>query len=502
MTSLIVIAGKAAPLVLARPCEGLRFAVGGALRRDFALYDCFDQPLRRSGRVLLRTGRDLMLLSDDAAPISQKVDPGRGSVPAIASGAVCDALTGLPPLRVLMVQCAGRAETLSVAVLDDMEKTCLRMQVITLSAQSGTATLVLTEPMRGYDRAHQRVVDALLDCEGASRGATGLWPLLMPGVQPYQSKPEVPITADEPAHRVAADLIRSSMSVARQNEAGIIEDIDTEFLHDYRIGLRRIRSVLSLFRDVFPPEETDELQREFSELMAPTGRVRDLDVYLLGKPGFFALVPEALHPGLDLLFARMKTERDVAQRALARHLRSARYTARVAALDARLTDPSGLPPGPEGDRAALPYAQALIWTRYRKVCKLARRIDADTPDDDVHRLRIHCKKLRYLMEFFGPLFPKKKFRKILRPLKGLQDNLGLFNDYSVQQLELSRYLHPDDGAPVETDMAAAVGALLATLSRLQAGERTRVVASFSDFDNRAVRAVFEELFHQPEEAGR
>lgn len=423
-------------------------------------------------------------------------------MPALAPGAVRDGLTGLSPLRALMEHCTGRAETLSVAVLDDMEKTCLRMQVITLSARSGAATLILTEPMRGYDRAHQRVVDALLDCEGASRGATGLWPVLLPGVQPYQSKPEVPITANEPAHRVAADLIRSSMFVARQNEAGIIDEIDTEFLHDYRIGLRRIRSVLSLFRDVFPPEETEELQRAFSDLMAPTGRVRDLDVYLLGQPGFFALLPEALHPGLDLLFARMKTERDVAQRALARHLRSARYTARVVALEARLTDSAGLPPGPEGERAALPYAQALIWKRYRKVCKLARRIDADTPDDDVHRLRIHCKKLRYLMEFFGPLFPKKKFRNILKPLKGLQDNLGLFNDYSVQQLELSRYLHPANDVPVESDMAAAVGALLATLSRLQAGERTRIVASFAAFDSRAVRSVFEELFHQPEEARR
>lgn len=496
---MIVIAGKAAQMVLAAPPEGLRFVITATDRSDFALHDCFDQPLRRSGRVLLRIGYCLDLLSDDPGSVRQKVNRKLGLPAELPAGPVRDALTDLSSLRALMAHCAGQSETLLVAVLDDMEKTCLRMQIVTLVAGTGTATLVLTQPMRGYRKVHDRVIETLLGFEGATKGIMGLWPLLLPEVEPYQSKPEVPITPEEPASLVATDLIRSALSVARQNEAGIIDDIDTEFLHDYRVCLRRIRSVLSLFRDVFAPETTAELKDAFSALMEPTGRVRDLDVYLLGKPVFFDRVPVSLHPGLELLFARMQTERDLAQRKLVKHLRGANYAARIAALETRLNAADGLPPGSQGDQQALDYACVLIWARYHKVCKLARRIDDATPDEDVHRLRIHCKKLRYLMEFFGPLFLAKKFRKILKPLKVLQDNLGLFNDCSVQQEELGEYLEQRNGTPVDVELAAAVGALLATLSRLQAAERARIVTSFQAFDSSRIRSIFEDLFHQPAE---
>ena len=71
-------------------------------------------------------------------------------------------------------------------------------------------------------------------------------------------------------------------------------------------------------------------------------------------------------------------------------------------LAALFADLKRLEPGPNADRGAYGYACALIWKRYRKVCKLARSITPDTPDEIVHDLRIDCKKLRYLMEFFRP----------------------------------------------------------------------------------------------------
>ena len=160
--------------------------------------------------------------------------------------------------------------------------------------------------MRGYDRAFHAVCAALNTM--AASGFEVVFASLFPGAIPYNANPDVPLGTQEPSIEVAADIIRTYLAVARQNEAGVIADIDTEFLHDYRVSLRRVRSVLSLFKGVFSPEQTDALKREFSDLMAPTGRVRDLDVYLLEKDIYFNLIPPNLHQGAEAMFAQFAKE--------------------------------------------------------------------------------------------------------------------------------------------------------------------------------------------------
>ena len=86
------------------------------------------------------------------------------------------------------------------------------------------------------------------------------------------------------------------------------------------------------------------------------------------------------------------------------------------------------------------YAREIIFRRFKRVIKKGRRIGADSPDDYLHRLRIHCKKLRYSLEFFASLFPKKEVGRGIRQLKRLQGQLGDFNDLSVQQDMLHDYL--------------------------------------------------------------
>ncbi|MCX8955640.1 CHAD domain-containing protein, partial [Ruegeria sp. NA] len=81
----------------------------------------------------------------------------------------------------------------------------------------------------------------------------------------------------EPSGEVAAKIIQTYLRVARQNEEGVIADIDTEFLHDYRVSLRKIRSVISLFKSVLSVAQTAELKRVFSDLMTRTVPLRDLD---------------------------------------------------------------------------------------------------------------------------------------------------------------------------------------------------------------------------------
>ena len=67
----------------------------------------------------------------------------------------------------------------------------------------------------------------------------------------------------------------------QRNEPGVRADIDSEFLHDYRVAVRRTRSALSQIKDVLPEDKVEHFKTEFGWLGQMTGPTRDLDVYLL-----------------------------------------------------------------------------------------------------------------------------------------------------------------------------------------------------------------------------
>jgi CHAD domain-containing protein len=469
--------------------------------RSFVLLDCHDQSLRNSGRVLVEVAETLWLFQNGRAPLSQR-GKGQGRfVQDLPRGPVTGALKGFPKLRALMQIGTGEIQTKPLVVLDELEKTLVRGTVWCLSSQTGQAAIVQLQRLRGYEKEFQKVNTAISALSGGGPGVEALCAGLFPGMAAYRAKPEIKLGKAEPSIQVAADIIQTYLQVARQNEYGVIADIDTEFLHDYRVSLRKVRSVISLFKGVFSDAQTVQLKRVFSDLMAATGRMRDLDVYLLEKDKYFSLVPPSLHAGLQEMFDLFEKERAKELSRLSRRLRSDEYNARMSDLTAMFNGTDHLTPGSNAKRAAHEYACALIWKRYRKVCKIARGITDETPDETVHDLRIDCKKLRYLMEIFGPLFDEKSFKTIIKPLKKLQDNLGVFNDCAVQQESLTAFVaqHSDTRGHVDARMGLAVGGLIAVLDQRQKAERSRVIASFQKFDGPDTRHLFQNLFHRQKE---
>ncbi len=478
-------------LEIGMPSEALKFSV----------LDCFDQSLLRSGRLLLEAGGELHLWGISGQHYVQTAKRSGNFVSDFGAGPVREALSDFPALRALMEIGFGRFVTREMSVLDEWRKTLVRGRIIELSSDKGAANLVLLQRMRGYDRAFEKTRDGIAELAGVTDDISTVVSALFPDVEPYEAKPVIPLGNTEPAIQAANDIIRTYLSVARRNETGVIADIDTEFLHDYRVSLRKIRSVLSLFKGVYSDDQTKQLKQAFSDQMEPTGRMRDLDVYLLEKERYFSLLPEKLHSGLERMFVEFGKERAREYSKLKRRFNSSAYRDSISDLAAMFDEESVLSAGKNAELGAYDYACRLIWKRYRKVCKLARSITDTTPDDDVHDLRIECKKLRYLMEFFGPLFGRKEFKTIFKPLKKLQDNLGLFNDYSVQQDALSEFIkaRDDRSGRADSELIMAVGGLIAVLHQQQRAERARVVSCFEHFDSPGIQRLFRTLFHKPED---
>lgn len=307
----------------------------------------------------------------------------------------------------------------------------------------------------------------------------------------YGVKPVVPLGPTVPIFDSAVWIARTFVEVARRNEAGILADRDMEFLHDYRVGLRRVRSLLSQLRNVFAEQDRRRLRSELAEIMKHTNRLRDLDVYLGARDRYRALLPDAMQPSLELLFDMMEEERKAAFVEVSAYLRGGEYCRKIQALEGF----EDLTRGPKAEAPTLDYACRLMLKRFRKVVRLGRAIDAKTPNARLHELRIECKKLRYLLEFFMPLFPMKKIKPLVKILKSLQDALGRFNDYSVQHASLVVFVaqHPLQGGK-GARMKESVGALGKVLGRLQTQVRGEIFDYIETFVNKKTRKQFEQLF--------
>ena len=287
------------------------------------------------------------------------------------------------------------------------------------------------------------------------------------------------------------------------HEDGVRRGLGSEFLHDFRVSLRRTRSLLSQLDKVFAPAAAAHFRREFKWLGSITGTVRDLDVTLLKMDQFRAALPAGSGEDLAPLSEWLRRQRDTEHRRLLIALGSRRYGKLVddwrAFLDGGIAGDS---PPADARRSVVDVACAHIWRAYRLVHQGGRNINADASAEALHELRIDCKKLRYLLEFFRDLYDEDDIAPLLKSLKRLQSNLGEFNDLEVQQCTLQRFAPQMEAQePASVRCQLAIARLLDYLLRQQSNERQRLATSFERFSAGDIRAQFERLFRPLPPAG-
>jgi CHAD domain-containing protein len=253
---------------------------------------------------------------------------------------------------------------------------------------------------------------------------------------------------------------------------------------------------LSQIRNVFPPEIAERFQREFRTLGSLTNQLRDLDVYLLAESSYRAELPPGMRDDIAPLFDYLRAQREQALADVIAGLDSQDYARILRDWEAFLNEP--VPEIPEAANAVVPIidlARRRIYSRYRRVVKDGTYVLEHTQDEWLHALRIECKKLRYLLEFFSSLFPPKKVARLISQLKALQDNLGEFNDLSVQQAYL---LHIAEALPVSDARSkralVATGFLVETLARRGQVVKASFAQTFTDFAAPANQKLYRQLF--------
>lgn len=475
-------------------------------------YDSFDWRLFASNAVLEAeiNGKQHALVWRSLNDGMQRVQISLARAPRFAwdipPGQLRDYLEPVLEMRELMplVSISSRVHTLQV--LDKIEKTVARIIIEENKIRrrkGGKVVLqdnrIIILPVRGYQKVFKRIEKTLgeMDLKPATEDLI-LKALAVTGHEPgnYSSKLDLHLDHDLRTDKAARIIMLRLLDIIEENEAGTRRGTDTEFLHDFRVAIRRTRSALSQIKGVLPTSMLNRYKGEFAWLGQITTPSRDLDVYLLTFDDYKHSLPDSAQADIEPLREFLLRHQAIENKALVKALDSARYQRLLQNWRKFLVQPVN-------ERSTLPNAQRpvyevaceRIWRVYRRIIKEGRAITPDTPAEALHELRKTGKKLRYLMEFFQSLFPATEIKALIKVLKQLQDNLGDFQDYEVQVHTLrqfSQQMVAEDAAPPETLLA--MGMLIEGLERRQHRARNEFASRFEHFSADENRKHFREMF--------
>jgi len=355
-------------------------------------------------------------------------------------------------------------------------------------------------PIRGYQNALKQADKVLrqtsivqstdMDIYLAALKAQGR----MPG--DYKPKLIISLTPDMRADEATKKMLLAMLDMLEANEGGVKNNIDSEFLHDFRIAVRKTRSAFSQVKGVFPQRVVDRYRKQFAWLGTLTSPARDMDVYLLKFEDYRNMLPAELHEHLHSLRDVIIDKKMSSYKTLSKGLEGKRYSRLLADYRKFLSAP--VPAHTRlanADRPTKSVADKRIWKIYRRALKEGQAIDETSPDEDLHELRKTCKKLRYLIEFFQSLYDPEKMSHLIATLKKLQDNLGDFNDLHVQTGTLGEFLKDmESRGTVSHGTEQAIARLIEQFNSLQKEKRKEFAGRFTLFCEKENKQLYRQLF--------
>jgi triphosphatase len=256
------------------------------------------------------------------------------------------------------------------------------------------------------------------------------------------SKPPAATLAPTASARVAlVQTARECLAYADAHLPGVKVDGSPESLHQFRVAFRRLRSLLSLYREVVRKDPVAmDLKLRLRALTTLLGPARDLDVFLADHP--------TLEPSDR---ARVEQHRRAAYVVVATYLSSPQWPRLLEDINAWLGDSRTVRRLSTQPGTARPFTAAAMDRRLRRIIDGGADL-ASLQAEQRHRVRIEAKKLRYGAQFFGSMWPAEPelTATLEKRLGKLQDTLGALNDAATAEqlrvdceLDLPPVPHPD-----------------------------------------------------------
>lgn len=269
------------------------------------------------------------------------------------------------------------------------------------------------------------------------------------GYQLALGLPSEPVKAKDVDLDPALSTRDAFQRIARSCLEQIIGNLDcldsapsSEAIHQLRVGVRRLRTVLSIFKPEQPDAEGKAIRAELGWLQGALTEARESAVFIHDF-----LDPILPMMGEDPGFSGLYADFDAKKQKSGDEARGILDLARLSLL--LLRSASWIESGAwfananETTSADFPatvgrFAESVIKKRIRQVQKALPGL-AKQSVEARHESRIAVKKLRYALEFFASIRPRNKQTKKARMLTRLQDQLGLLNDIAQGGERLKDY---------------------------------------------------------------
>jgi len=472
-------------------------------------YDTFDWRLTRNGASLevLDDGphpRIYWRVDDDSKP---KIQLGLRKVPHLADELPdCELrkqLRSVIAVRELSPRIKIRIKRQSLAVLDEKDKVVVRLyfDVYWYSASKLRAARVLTrrlmvKAVKGYAEDYQRVEAFLADLPQPLQSARDnvlKLALIASGISAteYTTSLKLRLDPSMPGDQAMKMILLRLLEIMQQNTSGTIRGTDIEFMHDYRVVLRKIRVVLKQFKHYYPQDACNEYRPFFSRLSTLTNPVRDIDVFLVQLEDYQAVFDASDWQQLQSLRDYLLQSRIEAQDELNKELKSSRYRQSIKQLREHLKHAvSDDDTTDDSKKPVSRVADELLREINQQTLKQGKALTRNSEAEALHDLRKTFKQLRYLMDFFSSLYPMVELRALTQSMADIQDDLGVFNDRHFQMAMVQAFIEQseDEGAISIADQ------LIQILQQQQDDAAKDFKDSFKKYASAASQKKFNALF--------
>lgn len=279
-------------------------------------------------------------------------------------------------------------------------------------------------------------------------------------------------TEEEAIRRVLLHTLERTAAAAER----LADAADEEALHDFRVGMRRLRSQLTAFRDRVEDTVPRRIERRLRKAARATNRGRDAEVQagalvdIVGEKG--GQLSRSARAAAGFLATRMAEERE-AERAAPIDRARRDFEAVRRALEKRLRIVHlqvDLVAAPREDAAGPTFGVLVAQLIENQLAKTRQRLAEARgidPPDALHAARIAGKRLRYLLEPLREVDPE--VGPLLAEMKALQDLLGDFHDACVLEQTVGEALIDQ----AKDRAASAIEATTASGLDSQASRRAR-----------------------------
>ncbi len=252
----------------------------------------------------------------------------------------------------------------------------------------------------------------------------------------------------------------------------MIENLDEEYLHQVRVGLRRLRVALAVTAGFCGDEELDGLRRALKALDRAFSRLREWDVFVTQTlAGVGAQIQESR--GWRGLQAAAEAERARQRAAVVRTLQGQDFQRLLLRLGAWMYGNYWRDAAREKHVGLAKFSARILNRRSKEVSKRGAGLGA-ADAARLHLLRIACKKLRYSAEMFAALYAPARSKPYLAAVSHLQDTLGRLHDIAVGR----RLLDELQG----TGLREAAGAVRDALAAEHAQEMALLKKAWKKFE--------------------